>query len=155
MLGGYLHAREPGSVILLRSPKHVLTLRHRYGNYIWPALVVWAFDRVLRFARVLWNNSGRFGSKHTSSVATVELLSADTIRLTLRRQMKWTPGQHAYVVLPTVSDIPTEAHPFTIASIPSSLDGTKGDEEKDVVFIIRGRSGFTGRLRDHAMSTLR
>ena len=64
--------------------------------------------------------------------------------------MTWRPGQHAYVILPTVSEIPTEAHPFTIASIPNALDGTSGDKEKDVVFLIRGRSGFTGRLRDHA-----
>ena len=81
----------------------------------------------------------------------MELLSPDTIRLTLKRQhMTWRPGQHAYVILPTVSEIPTEAHPFTIASIPNALDGTSGDKEKDVVFLIRGRSGFTGRLRDHA-----
>ncbi|EMD40636.1 hypothetical protein CERSUDRAFT_111219 [Gelatoporia subvermispora B] len=133
MIGGYLHAREPG-----------------FGNYIWPALVVWAFDRVLRFSRLLWNNSGRFGKEKECAMAKVELLSSDTIRLTLRRKFNWTPGQHAYVILPTVSDLPTEAHPFTIASIPKALDGTEGPAEKDVVFLIRGRSGFTGRLRDHA-----
>ncbi|OCH90700.1 hypothetical protein OBBRIDRAFT_582310 [Obba rivulosa] len=133
MIGGYLHAREPG-----------------FGHYIWPALVVWAFDRVLRSARLLWNNSGRFGKDKECATANVELVSSDTIRLTLRRKLNWTPGQHAYVILPTVSDLPTEAHPFTIASIPKALDGTEGPEEKDVVFLIRGRSGFTGRLRDHA-----
>lgn len=53
-------------------------------------------------------------------------------------------------MLPTVSELPTEAHPFTIASISKSLDGTEGASEKDVVFIVRGRNGFTGRLREHA-----
>lgn len=82
----------------------------------------------------------------------VELVSSDTIRLTLRRKMNWRPGQHAYVIFPTVSDIPTEAHPFTIASIPHALDGSDGasGREKDVVFIVRGRSGFTKRLREYA-----
>ncbi|OBZ76332.1 putative ferric reductase transmembrane component [Grifola frondosa] len=133
LVGGYLHAREPG-----------------WGDYIWPALVVWAFDRVLRFSRLLWNNRGKHGSGHEHTTATVELITSDTIRLTLRRRFDWSAGQHAYVILPTVSDIPTEAHPFTIASISKSLDGTNGPEEKDVVFLIRGRTGFTGRLRDYA-----
>jgi len=133
LLFGYLHARDPG-----------------YGNYIWPALVLWAFDRVLRLTRVLLNNRFGWTSNQYESTATVELLSQDTVRLTLRRRMNWQPGQHAYVILPTISDLPTEAHPFTIASIPGSLDGTVGPEEKEVSFIIRGRTGFTGRLRDRA-----
>ncbi|KAI0638308.1 ferric reductase NAD binding domain-containing protein [Trametes polyzona] len=136
IIGGYLHARAVN-----------------FGDYFWPALVVWAFDRVLRTARLLWNNRGKGGTDHEYGTATVELVSADTIRLTLKRKFSWRPGQHAYVVLPTVSDLPTEAHPFTIASISKSLDGTEGPSEKDVVFIVRGRSGFTGRLRDHAERT--
>lgn len=105
---------------------------------------------MLRVARLLWNNLvGRSSERHHST-ASVELLSDDTIRLTLRRKFSWKPGQHAYVVLPTVSELPFEAHPFTIASIPNALDGTSGPKEKEISFIIRGRSGFTARLRDHA-----
>ncbi|KAI0650622.1 ferric reductase NAD binding domain-containing protein [Trametes meyenii] len=133
IIGGYLHAREVN-----------------YGDYFWPALVVWAFDRVLRGARLLWNNRGRSGPRHAYATAAVELVSADTIRLTLTRKFRWRPGQHAYVVLPTVSDLPTEAHPFTIASIPGALDGSAGDAEKEVVFLVRGRNGFTRKLREHA-----
>ena len=70
--------------------------------------------------------------------------------MTLRRKMNWRPGQHAYVILPTVSGMPSEAHPFTIASIPQSLNGHDDNAEKDVVFLIRGRTGFTGRLREFA-----
>lgn len=80
----------------------------------------------------------------------MELISSDTVRLTLRRRFSWRPGQHAYVILPTVSDLPTEAHPFTIASIPDSLDITNDSKDRDVVFLIRGREGFTGRLREYA-----
>ncbi|TCD66927.1 hypothetical protein EIP91_000705 [Steccherinum ochraceum] len=133
LLFGYLHARELG-----------------FGAYIWPALVLWAFDRVLRLGRLLMNNRVGWRKGSHESTATIELLSCDTVRLTLRRRMKWTPGQHAYVILPTVSDLPSEAHPFTISTIPKSLDGTEGPEEKEVSFIIRGRTGFTARLRDHA-----
>ncbi|EIW61249.1 uncharacterized protein TRAVEDRAFT_69649 [Trametes versicolor FP-101664 SS1] len=133
IIGGYLHAREVN-----------------FGDYFWPALVVWAFDRVLRTTRLLWNNRGKGGTDHEFGTATVELVSSDTIRLTLKRKFHWRAGQHAYLVLPTVSELPTEAHPFTIASISQPLDGTEGTSEKDVVFIVRGRNGFTGRLREHA-----
>jgi ferric-chelate reductase len=83
-------------------------------------------------------------SRDLSGDALVELISEDTIRLTLTRRLSWTPGQHAYVILPTISNLPFEAHPFTIASIPE--DG----KQCDAVFLIRGRSGFTRRLRQHA-----
>ena len=123
----------------------------RFGDYIWPALVIWGFDRTLRVVRLFWFNRSSKSQGIDSQLATVELVSSDTVRLTLRRRMKWLPGQHAYVILPTVSDLPTEAHPFTIASIPHSLDGRDDATEKEVVFLIRGRNGFTGRLRKHAM----
>lgn len=113
-------------------------------DFLWPALLVWAFDRILRLGRFVWNNKP--WEKNHSGDALVELLSEDTIRLTMTRRISWTPGQHAYVILPTVSTLPFEAHPFTIASLPSE-DG----KESDVVFLIRGRSGFTKRLREHAV----
>ena len=77
--------------------------------------------------------------------ASVELLTSDTVKLTLRRQMTWSAGQHAYVILPSVSKLPTEAHPFTIASIPQSIDGSS-----ELVFLIRAQGGFTARLRELA-----
>ncbi|KAF4619569.1 hypothetical protein D9613_005357 [Agrocybe pediades] len=128
IVAGYYHARE----------QHM-------GFYIWPALLIWGFDRALRLGRLVWNN--KMWSPAHPGDALVELLSEDTIRLTLRRRISWTPGQHAYVILPSVSKLPFEAHPFTIASIPETCGESK---ERDVVFIVRGRSGFTQRLRDQA-----
>ena len=116
-------------------------------------LLVWGLDRFLRFSRVIWYNRVWRGVKNNvESNATVELLTPDTVRLTLRRKMSWKAGQHAYVVLPSVSNLPTEAHPFTIANIPQSLDGTEPKGERDVVFLIRGRTGFTKLLQEHAVT---
>ncbi|KAF4574850.1 Ferric/Cupric Reductase Transmembrane Component [Pleurotus pulmonarius] len=125
---GYFHAREEG-----------------FGAYFWSGLVIWAADRVLRFCRLLWNNRGGNAAK-----ATVELLAEDTTRVTIRRRMNWTPGQHAYLIFPTVSKLPTEAHPFTIASIPTTIEGTN---ERELVFLIRGQGGFTRRLQQHVTSS--
>ena len=121
-----------------------------HGDYMWPALVIWGLDRALRAARLVYNNRVFSKTQSDYSTATVELLSEDTVRLTLRRRFHWKAGQHAYVILPSISNLPTEAHPFTIANIPGALDGTPGPKDKYVTFLIRGRNGFTGRLRDHA-----
>ncbi|KIJ94089.1 hypothetical protein K443DRAFT_134858 [Laccaria amethystina LaAM-08-1] len=127
------------------------------GSYIWPALFVWGLDRFIRLVRVIWNNSTfRRKGDPSQSLATVKLLSEDTIIMSLKRQdFSWAPGQHAYVILPTVSKLPFEAHPFTMASISEKLDGTfsKG-QARDVVFFVKGCNGFTKRLRDHGVGTV-
>ncbi|RDB22637.1 putative ferric reductase transmembrane component [Hypsizygus marmoreus] len=130
LICGYFHAREQD-----------------LGIYIWPAMVLWASDRVSRLARILWNNRLWSRKSANHSTATFELLAEDTIRLTLRRHFRWTAGQHAYVILPSISTLPTEAHPFSIASIPEPCNEAG---EVDVVFLIRGRTGFTQRLKNHA-----
>jgi ferric-chelate reductase len=134
LVAGYYHTKDPG-----------------YNTYIWPAFVIWAFDRLVRVVRILINNTIWRGVKDEHSHGTVELITEDTIRLTLRRPMNWKAGQHAYVLLPSVSTLPTEAHPFSISTIPGSLDGSAGAKEKDVTFLIRTRTGFTGRMRAHAL----
>lgn len=131
LICGYFHAREQD-----------------YGSYIWPAMMLWALDRFIRLGRVAYNNRIWTRACPENSLATVELLAEDTIRLTLRRRFSWIPGQHAYVTLPSISNLPTEAHPFSIASIPERHDRTGG---VDVVFLIRGRTGFTQRLKNHAI----
>lgn len=110
--------------------------------------MVWALDRFLRFARVIYNNRAWSRKNPELSNATVELLSEDMVRLTLRRRFTWIPGQHAYVMLPSISNLPIESHPFTIASIPELH---ANGPESNVVFLITGRSGLTLRLRNHVI----
>jgi ferric-chelate reductase len=113
--------------------------------YMWPGFLLWGLDRLVRAGRTFWNNTIWRRDK-VYSKGTIEVLSGDTLRLTLKRRISWTAGQHAYVILPSVSTLPTEAHPFTIASAPNSVDGSGDPVEKDVVFIVRAREGFTARL---------
>ncbi|GJJ07267.1 hypothetical protein Clacol_001467 [Clathrus columnatus] len=98
----------------------------------------------LRFLRIIFLNRIWLGSHRTQ--ASVELLSPDTVRLTLRRKMSWKPGQHIYLNMPGISAFPGELHPFTISSIPT----TNGEEGSKLVFIIKARDGLTRRLRDYA-----
>lgn len=99
--------------------------------------------------------------------ASVELLSPHFVRLRLRRppHLQWSPGQTAYLIMPGVSTIPFEAHPFTIASLDTAHDetqediyaiskeGSLGESEpywKELVFFINVRNGFTKKLSDAA-----
>ncbi|KAI0082494.1 hypothetical protein K474DRAFT_1585487 [Panus rudis PR-1116 ss-1] len=112
-----------------------------YGYYIWPCFVVWGVDRVARWLRyVLQNRLLRL----RQSSGELQLVSGDTLRLTMRRHMPfgWKAGQHMFLAFPTLN--PMQSHPFTIATTYNH-DGASSD----LMFVIRVREGFTKRLRDH------
>ncbi|PCH37152.1 iron reductase [Wolfiporia cocos MD-104 SS10] len=147
LLGAYFHTRE-----------------EKMGYYIWPSFLVWALDRFIRVVRVVVFNHLYFSwtEKKAQLDATVELLSPHFVRLRLSRppHFHWSAGQTAYIIMPTVSTLPTEAHPFTIASIESQEGGPDTSEEKklgdsapywrELVFLINVREGFTKRLANTA-----
>ncbi|KAJ7448009.1 ferric reductase NAD binding domain-containing protein [Mycena latifolia] len=115
--------------------------------------------------------------------AKIEVISPQFLRVTLRRPdyFRWSPGQLAYLAIPSVSAMPWEAHPFTIASIdgdipravesqtPSrdesceketSVESVEAMAEtltpgysKKLVFLLRVHDGFTKRLFNAANSS--
>ncbi|KAK6992759.1 ferric reductase NAD binding domain-containing protein, partial [Favolaschia claudopus] len=97
------------------------------GYYIWPSLVVWGFDRSLRFIRIFFVNGGvltLFSTKSSPFLrAKIEVISPQFLRVTVRRPdyFRWSPGQLAYLSIPRVSAMPWETHPFTIASIDGDI----------------------------------
>jgi hypothetical protein len=108
-------------------------------------------------------NSAYFGFYGSSTLdAQAELISEGSIRLTLKRPSRfhWSAGQTAYIILPGVSVLPFEAHPFTIASIDARTEGSVPDEKshvacpekggeaywKEIIFLMSVRGGFTKRL---------
>ncbi|KAF9008933.1 hypothetical protein BDQ17DRAFT_1388624 [Cyathus striatus] len=88
---------------------------------------------------ILYNNLGWLSAGGRYTRATIELLSQDTVRVTLVRKISWMPGQHAYICLPTIS---------AYCSLPEDIDNSK---DKALVFLIRARGGFTQKLKDHAV----
>ena len=116
----------------------------------------------------------KYGSESATD-ATAELLSDDFVRLRFPRpsHFHWAPGQTAYLIMPSASRLPFEAHPFTIASSDSSrfdvleeptvqdkistslsersLSYTTAPFWNEVVFFINVRKGFTARLKETAL----
>ncbi|KAG1870856.1 ferric reductase NAD binding domain-containing protein [Suillus subluteus] len=146
-----------------------------YGSYwIWPSFVFWALDRVIRVVRLVVFNHSYFGFKSGAGTmdAATELLSEDVVRLRLHRppHFHWSPGQTAYLIMPSVSTLPFEAHPFTIASFDSSSLSTEEPEDqsgsgenygtqvlgssapfwKELVFLVNVHGGFTKKLKEVA-----
>jgi ferric-chelate reductase len=115
--------------------------------------------------RLVVFNHSYFGFKSGSGTvdATTELLSDDLVRVRLSQppHFHWSPGQTAYLIMPSVSTLPFEAHPFTIASFDSSLLSTTTQETqflgssaplwKELVFLINVHEGFTKKLKEVAV----
>jgi ferric-chelate reductase len=133
-----------------------------FVSYIWPCFVIWGLDRFIRLVRlVVFNTSLGTSASHAdaSMEACAELVTSDLVRLTMKRpkHFRWDAGQTAYLILPTVSALPIEAHPFTIASYDSN-EVSRGDDNekvppmwKDLVFLINVREGFTKHLKEVAL----
>ncbi|KAF9464528.1 iron reductase [Collybia nuda] len=149
------------------------------GQYVWPAFVVWGTDRVLRGVRIVVFNFGNFIRKGAAELnAHVDIISPRFLRIRLQRptHLRWAPGQSVYLTLPSVSTFPLEAHPFTIStvhSVPEMDEEVLGIDEKEsnssppsslvrsqesssrmkqLVFLVRVRSGFSQRLLQAAES---
>ncbi|OAX38133.1 hypothetical protein K503DRAFT_692081 [Rhizopogon vinicolor AM-OR11-026] len=154
LIGGYYH-----------------TSASNLSVWVWPSFVFWAFDRFVHVVRLVAFNHSHFGFKSGSGAmdATAELLSENVVRLRCCRSQHfhWSPGQSAYLTMPSVLTLPFEAHPFTIVSVDSSLFSTtapeypsESDANKDIqasassaphwkelVFLITMQKGFTKKLK--------
>ncbi|ORY27884.1 ferric reductase NAD binding domain-domain-containing protein [Naematelia encephala] len=114
---------------------------YRLGYWVWPALAIWVLDRTIRGIRTVWIN-GRGSRNRPLGDCKIELLGHDLLRITARRDgFAWKAGQHAFIFAPSVSQSLHEAHPFSIASVPSP-------EHPEAIFLVRVHSGFTRRLAD-------
>ena len=149
---------------------HLLTSTSRVTYWFLASFIIWGLDRLIRLVRVVAFNHSYFGFKKGSGImdASVELLSPRFVRLRLRRppHFNWSPGQTAYLIMPGVSTIPFEAHPFTITSVDTVHDETHwgditpvtegekfGESQphwKELAFFINVHSGFTKNLLDVA-----
>lgn len=82
------------------------------------------------------------------SAATLTLLTPSTLMVSFQTRsphLRWSAGQHFYVVMPGMSRLPWEAHPFTATTIPARPG--YGTESGELTFIVRVRDGFTKEMK--------
>ncbi|KAG9570566.1 hypothetical protein KCU71_g1596, partial [Aureobasidium melanogenum] len=91
-----------------------LRFGNKWGYKVWLyiAFAFWAFDRLMRFSRLVYfNYSG-------SPIAVVKQIPhTDILQMTIHPKKAWKvrPGQHSFLYIPLLGK-PWENHPFTIAS---------------------------------------
>ncbi|WWC88863.1 uncharacterized protein L201_003778 [Kwoniella dendrophila CBS 6074] len=119
---------------------------HWLGQWVIPAMVIWIFDRFLRFAQVIYQNNFHHPTQWNSAGdCRIEMLDHDVLRVKITRDnFHWKAGQHAFISAPSISGLPHESHPFSIANVPTDISN-------EAYFLIRVHTGFTKRL--HAALT--
>lgn len=131
-------------------------------KYLLIMILLWAAERFIRLATLVYRSFGRGGSK-----AELELLPGDACRVTLKIARPWVfrPGQYAFIIVPSVGL--WTSHPFSIAWSNNSAEEKNQDSEKgyqitpddilsssqektNMSLIIRRRAGFTDKLFEKA-----
>jgi len=120
---------------------------------LYGVIALWVVERFTRIAKVVYRNIGKGGAK-----ALVEALPGNAVRVTVDLARPWIfkPGQHAYLYMPAIGA--WTSHPFSVAwsEDVSRLDEKNGlvTSRQDILamqktsmsFVIRARTGFTGKL---------
>lgn len=85
----------------------------QYNGYVWACVAIWAFDRLLRIARVMFlNKLGR----RTMALATYDL-EGHVVRLEVQPTINIRPQPGTYYYIYVLSGLRFyESHPFTLSS---------------------------------------
>lgn len=138
------------AVMLWLIYKHVpVNARH----FLWMSVSFWVFDRLARWANLLWQNvqfssskSSCEGRRRIGHRVVARAVGKTTTVLTIKDvHFKWSPGQHIYLWIPRLG--PLEAHPYTIACA-HKLKGTCCCNS--IQLIIRTHGGFSKRINEYA-----
>jgi predicted ferric reductase len=136
---------------------HLKLAKVNQTKFVIGAMVIWALERTIRVLILAYRNLGRGGTR-----ALLEALPGNAVRVTLDVARPWTftPGQHAYLYMPSIGGF--TSHPFSVAWSQEEEDPLAGDglagKRQDVLairkttmsFVIRARTGFTNSVLQKA-----
>ncbi|KAK4452932.1 FAD-binding domain-containing protein [Podospora aff. communis PSN243] len=92
-----------------------------------------------------WRNAFMIGDE-----AAINIMSEDTIKITIPTQMRWKPGQYVYLRMPGISLF--QNHPFTISSLCSEdFPSEYGENHRDCVLVFKPYGGFTRKVLETAI----
>lgn len=118
-------------------------------GYLGTSVGVLLICNVWRFFKLNWSKPWRlaFG---IGDEAAINIMSENTIKITVPTQMRWKPGQYVYLRMPGISLF--ENHPFTISSLCSEdFPSEYGEEYRDCVLVFRPYGGFTRKVLETAI----
>lgn len=116
--------------------------------YLWTTVVLMLVSLIARLFYLNWMNPFR-PSWLIGEESAVTMLPENAVKVTIPTQMRWKPGQYAYLRMPGISVV--QSHPFTIASLCSEdFPSDYGDRYRDLTMVFRPFGGFTRRVYDTA-----
>ncbi|KAK3366446.1 ferric reductase like transmembrane component [Podospora didyma] len=124
---------------------YVGTLFWHTKNFLlsWNYLI--ATIAVFFFCNIPWRMSFMVGDE-----AAINIMTENTIKVTIPTQMRWKPGQYVYLRMPSISIF--ENHPFTISSLCSEdFPSEYGEQYRDCVLVFRPYGGFTRKVLETAI----
>ncbi|KAF1917219.1 ferric-chelate reductase-like protein [Ampelomyces quisqualis] len=152
-----------------------------WNIFIWPCLVIWVLDRVLRAGRIITFNRSFWNTKATASYDP----ASNLVRMDVDGNKNWMqpePGSYYYIHVLDDIMFAHQNHPFTLAYISTNtakssstplspacrpafyrtaseestesdalLASSKNSRPSNLVFLIRPYDGFTSRLKSHCL----
>ncbi|PWN38545.1 uncharacterized protein FA14DRAFT_160038 [Meira miltonrushii] len=116
--------------------------------WLWATIGLWGIAILVRMVRGAMASDFFVGKRALveTNLDTIELDTAlldqdPMIRITIRTNVKWLPGQHIMLHFPSLGFM--QPHPFTVTTLP---DPDRPDFDSTAVFMARARSGLTRLL---------
>lgn len=118
-------------------------------GYVGSSVGILLVCNIWRFFNLNWTKPWRM-SWGVGDEAAIDIMSENTIKITIPTQMRWKPGQYVYLRMPGISLF--ENHPFTISSLCSEdFPSEYGEEYRDCVLVFRPYGGFTKKVLETAI----
>lgn len=117
--------------------------------YLEASIAIIVVCNVWRLHKLNWTKPWRF-SFLVGDEAAIQIMTENTIKITIPTQMKWVPGQYFYLRMPGISLL--ENHPFTVTSLCSEdFPSEYGEQYRDAVLVFRPYGGFTKKVLETAI----
>lgn len=117
--------------------------------YLEASIAVLVICNIWRLCNLNWTKPWRYAFM-VGDEAAIQILTENTIKITIPTQMKWAPGQYVYLRMPGISLF--ENHPFTVSSLCSEdFPSEYGEQYRDCVLVFRPYGGFTKKVLETAI----
>ncbi|KAK0612894.1 ferric reductase transmembrane component 7 [Bombardia bombarda] len=118
-------------------------------DYLFVSVAIFVFCYLWRLFNLNWSRPWRM-SFMIGDEAAINIMTENTIKITIPTQMRWKPGQYVYLRMPGISIF--ENHPFTISSLCSEdFPSEYGEQYRDCVLVFRPYGGFTRNVLETAI----
>lgn len=118
-------------------------------GYLGASLGVLVVCNIWRFFNLNWTKPWRMAFM-IGDEAAINIMSENTIKITVPTQMRWKPGQYVYLRMPGISLF--QNHPFTISSLCSEdFPSEYGENHRDCVLVFKPYGGFTKKVLETAI----